>query len=515
MKYVKKLEINENPPLISYVHSAYESAIMASDAVSGSCVVEYSINDDLSLWKSVELNGWLEVGSTVKAHSDMKHETGCTVQYRPLNEIDQVIVKILSMRQLCAWESISLVLYDEEPNTTEKISEVMLRYGCPCVAKLFVDLNHTFLDLSCKKRALIFPFYIKLSRRGAKLNLQYSQNGKEWVDLYKDNLPGKCNVTQIYIGVMTEIKNEYLNWLSQNYIQLFMKRFDPNEIYIDYYLGATKNYQPFVTTHYLDIYNEDYDYEIYDKNKWFELVESRIDHKIYIVADIDHYYIKETEYYNKKHRFHQVLIYGVNIKKKTYYVLGYGLKNAMVNYEMSKNVLWKSLSHEGIRLICCRVNIDENAYPFNPVIIVKRLREYLNGQNSSEDISDSFPKMLNDKWGIDVYRSILQNESELYIFCHNSRLSYFFYEHKKLMLERFDYIQTKVTIPESITKEIRSCLEKNLNDSLIVKNMILMNIYNTNRKNLMTNVKKYLQTIVDNEEKAYNLLCDILSTEFE
>lgn len=510
-KCIKKLEINETPPLISYTHNAYQSAIISSDAIAGKRVVEYGINDEMTLWKKIEWNGSLDIDNTIKVYSDMKHERGVTLQYRPLSEDDGVIVKVLAQRQMCAWEVLGIVLYDEEPDSEEKVNAPMLRYGFSSIAKIFVEINKKLINPLSTKVVMKYPFYIRLNRKRGKVTLQYSQGGRKWIDAYVDTLPGKCGITQVYVGVLTEIRNEYLNWLAQNYIQVSSGHLSLNEIYVDYYLGPTKNFQPFVTGHYLDFYDEMYDCEDFDKYKWFRIIAEKIQQGVYMVVDIDHYFIKETAYFNKLHRFHQVMIYGINMKKKTCYLMGYGEKNVIIHFEMSRSVLWKALSRERIKLICCRIDVNENTCKFDPVIIKKRLQDYLLKRRSDRDVTDIFPMMLSDNSGIDVYCSILENPNDLYVFCNNPRMSFFFYEHKRLMLQRFEYIKTKVCIDEGVLEEIQTCLEKNLNDSLIIKNLILMNAIAANRKQMMSKVRGYIEKIIENERRAYTLICDVLN----
>lgn len=506
---VRKLEINENPPLISYTHNAFQSAIISSNAIAGNRVVEYIINEDTASWNSRSINGELETEIVSTVYSDMKHELGYVLQYRPLREIDCITLKIISQRKMCVYEVLDLVLYEHEPNLDSVMKEPGLRYGFSGVEKMFLEINKQSISMTNYQRVIEYPFYLRLIRNNSRINLQFSQNGKNWKDAYTDKLPEKMKYVQLYAGVLTEIRNEYLNWKSQNHIQISSGHPFPNEIYADYYLGPTKNFKPFVSNHYLDFYDEFYNYSS-NKYKWFKMISERIHQGIYIIIDIDHYYIKETEYYMNQHRFHQVMIYGVNIRKKTYYILGYGEKNAMVHYEMSRSALCKALCNEEVKFTCCRIDINLNPCKFDPVIIKKRLQEYLQKRRSDIDVTDVFPMMLSDNSGIDVYCSLLEDSNELYIFCHNPRLSFFFYEHKRLMLERFEYIKTKIYVNDERIKEIQTCLESNLNDSLIVKNLVLMNSMKTNRKQLMTKVKSYIERIVENEKKAYNLICDLL-----
>ncbi|MCM1568225.1 MAG: hypothetical protein NC081_02110 [Roseburia sp.] len=504
------LPINENPYLKSYTHNTYISSILSSELIGGTTVARYRvINKDIT-WNIINDECDTQIEEVVTVSTSMRKENGYSVLYTQCDEDDALIVKVDFRRKACAWEQFCLILDDEISQESFDKDRCLVKFGCPSGQKLNIKRKEEFVSTISTKRILDSEYYLKLERKKLDIKLSYSCNGKKWFCVYSDSLPAKYKIAPLSMGVLVEIRNHYMNWMASNNIQLCMKRPRAEELMIDYYMGPTKHYKTYIASHYLDFMYEYFDYTKLSGRKVMDIIHSRLNDNFYIITELNHYYLPKTTHYLKQQFYHEVMIYGIDKKKGVCFVMGYGDQSVVFTYELGIKELWKALNPAGVMLVIARVDVNYRDFLMNSEVIKKRLKDYLSGYNNEKDTMDIFPPQGIEKFGLDIFRHLVENNDDLYIFCTDIRLPFVLYEHKKIMLDRVKYLVNNMENLQQIDEKIIKLLKENVKIAEIIKNSTLMNSVCGNKKTTMKKIREYLMLLIKNEEEAYDLLCKAL-----
>lgn len=507
------LPINETPDLISYTHNTFISSILSSDIVGGKVVTKYEILGRKDDYKVIDNGCKTQLGEEIVVSDVLYEKGGESIVYAECKEEDSLVVWVKFRRKMCAWENVAIFLDDAIKENEYDSSQFLVTFGCPSSQKCFVKRRDTFLANDDCKHIMSDSYYLRVRRSGLELNFEYSYEGKKWSTIYTDKLPERYRFLPLFIGVCVNARNDYRNWMSCNYIQMYLKDSGDGELVIDYYTGPVKHYKRFFTNQFLDFAYEYYDYDKLTVHKLFKLLCKKLEEKNYIIAEIDHFYIPKTYSYKNDHYNHEVMIYGMDLKKKTFKLMGYGEQNIVFTFELGIKSLWKAINKSEVRFVICKVNPNYNDYFIDAGIIRQHLKDYLEGRNCESYIADIVSKVKGEgvqKDGIEIIKYLLQGEDELYAFCNNIRLSYVLYEHKRLMLERVSYLKENGFWNEEQGKGIIEKLAENVKMSQIIKNSVLANTMSKNRKATMKKVGGYLSKILRNEIEAYSGLYNML-----
>ena len=504
------LPVNENPEMISYTHNAYISSILGSELVGGEIAAKYEIISNHTKFEKFEEGCETTIDKEVIVKAPIMNEHGYSLIFDKCGEKENFIVKVNARRKISSREHICIVL--DEAFTTDEFNpnQCMTRFGCPSGLRLIVKRREKYLEEKKSKRILSMEYYLKLEKNELKVTYSYSEDGKHWEKVLEETLPKRYEIAPLIIGVIVETKNDYMNWKASNYLQMYMKSPSEGDIMIDYYLGPTKHYKTFFSNHFFDFIYDYLDYKKLSCKKVAEYVYQKLQETFYMILSIDHYYVPLSSNYHVVNHFHEVMVYGIDFSKKVYQIMAYGDKNVVITTEVSFKEFWKSLDPNQIMFVLGRLNLNYNRYEINKAIIRKRLREYLDGINSESDVADIVPGQTVMKYGIDILWHLVNNEDDLHIFCNDNRLSYTLYEHKKLMLQRIEYLEENKALGDSITEDIWKDLRRNLQLTEIIKNNILMSSVGNNKKSTMEKIKNYLLELAENEKRCYEKLYQIL-----
>lgn len=504
------LPINKKPEMVSYTHNAYISSILGSDLVGGEVAARYEVISNHVKFEKFEDGCETAIGKEVVVKAPIMKEHGYSLIFDKCGENEDFIVKVNARRKISSREHICIVLNEvvEECNFIPEQS--MTRFGCPSGRRLIVKRREKYLEEDNSKNILTMGFYLRLEKNGLKVRYSCSEDGRHWEEVFDETLPKRYEITPMIIGVIVETKNDYMNWKASNYIQMYMKAPCEGQLMIDYYMGPSKNYKTYLTNHFLDFF---YDYLDYDKlscKKVAEYVYKQLKQSVYLILLMDHYYVPRSQYYHVGNFLHEVMVYGIDFKKKTYQIIAYGDKNIVVTVEVGFKELWKALDSNMVLFKWIRLHPNYNRYEINKAIIRRRLREYLDGINSEECVADIAPGQTVMNYGIDVLYHLISCEDDLHIFCNDNRLPYAMYEHKKLMIQRMEYLETNNALGGLMTEDIWWSLRRNLELTEIIMNNILMKTFAKNKKATMEKIRKYLQELAENEKKCYESLFRIL-----
>lgn len=507
------LPVNEKPEMISYTHNTFISSILGSEWVGGEIAAKYEVISNHTKFDRIEAGCETIIDKEVVVKAPLMREHGYSLIYDKCAEQECFIVKVNLRRMISSREHICIVLDELQENNEFSPEQCMTRFGCPSGLRLIVKRREQYLEEKKSKRILSMGYYLKLEKNGLKVTYSYSEDRKHWNKVYEETLPKRYEIAPLVIGVIVETKNDYMNWKASNYLQMYMKSPSEGDIMIDYYLGPTKHYKTFFSGHFFDFYYDYLDYTKFSCKRIAEYVYRKLQESFYLVLSMDHYYVPLSASYHKGNHFHEVMIYGVDFSKKVYQIMAYGDKSVVITTEVSFKEFWKSLDKNQVMFILGRINPNYNRYEINLAIIRKRLREYLDGINSEQDVADIVPGQIVMHYGINILYHLINHEDDLHIFCNDSRLSYILYEHKKLMFQRIEYLDANGALGAIETEEIWEDLKSILNLSEIIKNNILMSTVGNNKKSTMEKIRNYLSEIAESEKRCYEKLLQIMEKE--
>jgi len=504
------LPLNEEPELISYTHNAYADCILTSPVVAGETAAKYEIISKHKEFEKIDCGCETVLGQEVSVKVPIMNEKGYSLVVDNCEEKETFIVKVNFRRRISSREHICIIIDEINDAKNYNPDECMTKFGCPSWLRLIVKHKDKYVVEKNSKRILTMGYYLKLEKDGLNISYWYSFDGKHWDKVHEETLSKKYEIIPIKIGVIVETRNDYMNWKASNYIQLFMKSPSAGDLMIDYYHGPTKHYKPFNSNHFFDYLFEYLEHNDFSKNKMIKYLHRKLSEDFYIITMLDHFYVPGTSSYKVGKHYHEILVYGLDCKKKTVKIMAYSSTDDVVAVEISFDDFWKALDPNQIMFILCRLNPNYNRYEINKRIIRKRLRDYLDGINCEYEIEDLAPGEIVMCYGIDIIEHLANDEDDLHIFCNDSRLSYIFYEHKRLMLERFMYLRNNGALNKQFTEDVFEDLEKNVQLAEIMKNNILINTIGNNKKSTMEKIKNYLLEIAANEKRCYEKICDML-----
>lgn len=505
----KELSLNEKPFIKSYTHNAFINSILTSPLISGDNVVRFQILNDSKEYSILEHGCKTVKGEEISVISPIENEKGYSFVYSACEKEDSITIKVNFHRMNCSYESICLVLDEEQGDAPIDIEKCFWRFNCPFGGKMYFNNRGEILGNDNCKRIMEPLFFLRLKRKNLDIVFEYSYNGKKWYKVYDDKLPKRIMFTKLRIGVLTDIRNNYMNWYCCNYIQTYLDSPQKGKLIMDYYWGGSKQYKAYGTNQFLSVYTDCIDPDRITYQKLHDYLKEKINNDEYVVLEINHFWIPETGCYQRYDYFHEVLVYGVDFRNKRYKMMGYDENNDVFLFYLSFRTTWKSLHKKDIRVFLLKIDLNLRCFDVDTEAIKKRAMEYLTGAESRTDVSDCVARIPVMCYGIETLSQITENEENLFAFCNDTRLSYFVYEHKVQMLKRVKYLMINGYFSEDAAELINLC-EENVKTAEKVKNMILINATGLGKKMTMDKVEKGVKKILENEREAYRRLIEIL-----
>lgn len=226
-----------------------------------------------------------------------------------------------------------------------------------------------------------------------------------------------------------------------------------------------------------------YTHEYIDTNytSFMEFVIHCIDSGHYVYATLDRFYNERAEDdYQKYHYVHQMFIYGYDTEQKV--VLGADFYDG--------NYLYREVSFEGIekgyhgfeqvtnlpggaKSEVVTFSYKPGKWQFDLVRLIESLEDYLKGVDSSNLFYYVVTRQEQQdfKYGIRYYETLRQLVQEK---DWDRRAFHILYEHKKIMVERLEYLKDHIGYEnEAIEKAYRELQD----EAMIVRNLVLKNLF--------------------------------------
>ncbi|UHA74012.1 BtrH N-terminal domain-containing protein [Paenibacillus sp. 481] len=168
---------------------------------------------------------------------------------------------------------------------------------------------------------------------------------------------------------------------------------------------------------------------------------------------VDEFYIPRRRVYQQTHYAHDILIYGYDQAKRTFFVLGYDeemqfRKTSVPFHELEqgfRDLEWTDNYKEQVYLF--RFN-KKGSYDLDPAFIQHSLQDYVSARNVS--LRDRATcNTVEAAFGIDVYPTLIHNLPVL-AQRRDIRPIHILWEHKKVMGLRIAYLCEQGLLPDSL-----------------------------------------------------------------
>lgn len=247
-----------------------------------------------------------------------------------------------------------------------------------------------------------------------------------------------------------------------------------------------------------------------------EYIISKVNSGIYVKLKLDNYYLSFMERYLTTHYMPSYLVYGYD--EKNIFVIGFDQNRNFDKLRISFEELFDSYVSIVPDCDITLYKLLDFEYEFDIQIFKNNLKDYVYSQNSIDNIYLKSTKIKS--YGIDAYKDYLVTldlfmEDKAKIQYHDF---HFFWEHKKLLYERIDYISRLVSginEIEQIQREYEKLVKSSNSIRLKYMKSVLLDPNNTLYspildKDLVKNIRREMQKIIFQEELLLKRLLDLL-----
>lgn len=244
-----------------------------------------------------------------------------------------------------------------------------------------------------------------------------------------------------------------------------------------------------------------------------------IDNGYYVSCVVDVSKLKGTRYTIRKFFSHRIMIFGYDFISKTLDILDFDAKEKINRIKISMDDFISAfMSDELLSQFNAKKNntlvLYERKSPSFTIdlqLVSQTLNDYLNSYNTSKRYALILPCDESSVWGISTYSKIIEYLNNVSKDI-DIRLFHAFFEHKKIMFERFQYFNTKGVC--HLKNEIMERLQKNRQEAEIVK-MLVMKYNLTYDIQIINNIIRKLKDIEAEEEYIYHtIISQIESTNY-
>lgn len=306
------------------------------------------------------------------------------------------------------------------------------------------------------------------------------------------------NTFNIYGSITSILKEETCrDWLYNNFIQIRYV-YDWDTFFFDYHHLLMDNC-PWLDHHCIPRH--------FLQSKWNSLssfITESIDQGHYVYFYTDHYYISASGSYGKEHRWHEMFIYGYDRNRQVYLVADNFLNGKYVHAECPFDEVekgYRSIQSDNQFFLNMHLfsKKEEEAYIIDLPQIVRSIEHYM---YSTPSLDVSFKektafgieavKLITQKGPfLSLTEPVFQTEKDL-----DRRAFHLFWEHKKLMLDRFKYLEDKFQF--EFSEEIIREYEGIVFDYKVLRNMALK--FNLKKdRNLLIRIRNFIGVLIERE----------------
>lgn len=439
------LPVNANCNIRNLSHNAYLDCIMSADEYIGDLLARFSTKNEYEI-KSRDSTYDRENG-VYSIFQKGEYGNPKLLLYKKIQGKFTEKICLYSQKTHYSWSGFNILFSNRVDLDYEKDEKTVIKLGHPVHEKMFVKINKHFKEKFNNIPPGELPIQIDISYDNGvvvfkiKTESILEKHTVELGDIFKTK--------DLYFQIIVEPdENQYYNWIYNNNIQLIVYKDQYENLLLDYYNKPRKNYRPYISDYMFETFT--YENLLFGaQNKIFDFIKRFLHGKQYIIMKIDQYYVKGCEEYRKIHHIHEMLIYGLDEKKKIVYMIGYMQEGNLGKVEMNYREFKKAFTvGDDDNVYIIKYHPHEEKYDLNVMGIKCRLEEYLYGKNSSKCDMMWLPDE-HGVFGIDIYEFIVKKTGYVNQFITDLRMSYTLFEHKRLMLERIKYLIEKKVITDN------------------------------------------------------------------
>lgn len=290
-----------------------------------------------------------------------------------------------------------------------------------------------------------------------------------------------CNAYPLSI---VSVEDKYLDWFYSNYIQMVTHL--PSGTFFTFYTPYYEWYEYLRQCPFIEYQKLGTDIMEQHPEGILQFIMDRIDKDWYVELYLDEYFLSSKRAYQRFHFPHEILIYGYNKEEAKFNTIGYNERTIYGHYEIGfeefleaykncfRDQVWEKVPYQKF-LYLLQYNSNYE-FPFDTRLVIDSLKEYLSGYNSSNHFRALKPPTVAPNeglysYGTDLYKrfneflqyKVGEQKQEM-----NVRFSHTMWEHKKIMLQRIQYLGEKGLLSDKA--EYYSEFEKVEKKALIVLN---------------------------------------------
>lgn len=512
----KHLPINETPNLACYGYESYNDSIASSNTYLDNTIVEIDnfyvneniVDDNCLGFESNSIKCYCENG-LFRFTSINNALSLNSVLYKKVYGDTNVSLRVSRHLYTTPWAFVSVFVSNslhelEDSFRSRNYSPYLFGYFkksglAKIVGTSYKSLNATLNDGK--------SYWLRISTLGSHICAYYSDDGQNWIQASCDYVDiGK----EYYIGIFLNMGElSYFNWLYSNHLQIYCNAdLSENYVPIDYFnpvdpSGISK-INPFV-----DEYRIPCDLIKSLNIDFSSLIHYCIDNNMYVDVPLNERYISNRRAYQKYNYLHYNMIYGYNDDNDTVSILGYDkslkLKKSDETY---KDILKGYFNNVSSDIVLRRYEMNYFPEELNLCLIVNLLTDYLEERDSAERYPGLCLRREKCVFGIAVYDCIVSSDKNLDSFLNDKRIAYFMSEHKRLMVERIQFLTERNIIDDRSCELIKK--GKTLyNEAKILMALVLK--YNLKPSiSLLQNIKNKIATIKLNDIQLSTEILDNL-----
>lgn len=301
------------------------------------------------------------------------------------------------------------------------------------------------------------------------------------------------NIHAIRLSIIQKCDEHGINYVYNNYIQLFFKIEKKGQATFDYVFPKYKDLSTFRTCSV-----DKPTFTINSLNIKDFIIRGLLCKK-YIITSVDEYYIPNRLAYNKFNFGHDVLLYGYDSQNNIFHIIGYTdsgyYQPSIINCDEFIIAYLNSYGNKSIELV---ETVSYYHHRIEIELIIASLEDYITSGNKSRLFDKSKWLDDNETYGINTIEKI---KNYLDAVADNRinidrRIMYTLMEHKKIMLERYKHLIKNHFIVEN--KEIEDELIKIYKQSQVSLNLFLKYIISYD-VSLLSKIQNILDDIKNKE----------------
>lgn len=511
MKEKVILPIEENTYLKSYSHHTDMLAVIANDNYVGESMAvisdlqwEFGMEKVLSYEYFGENLRMEQEGNTIEVKGNEYGKDLNCIFFNQGKGNCTFTVKLEGQKFTNPWANTSIYIAKKDDFEKGKYECGEFLFGHCCRSGIFSTQEmEEMKNLPNRIGFLEYPVRLKVSMQEDKISCYYSYDD---VNFIKEKEISNPYSSEYAIGVVIEnSKNQFYDWFFSNYIQIHCdNQFSNNSgVPIDFHFAIEKYHWAYYFNYFMDYDNIKRDIIKNMGIDFVEYVKENIRSRGYVEVRLNEFYIEDRAAYQKYPFEHDNVIYGFDDEEEKFYILGYACDNIVrcstVPYQAISDSFYDcdSCNHN---VAVLRYNVDYVTYDLNIKLIIRLLKEYLDGVNSGLHMENLTVTKRNRSFGIKVYDVILNSEENFNTLLIDIRILHLIYEHKKCMLDRVKFLVCRGVIEEDaeFIEEFNALYDM----SLRARNVCLKNIIKASEKNC-NKIKTILLEMKTKEQELY------------